>query len=269
MSQALTLRRIVGRPYRWCRRQTGAIQVFKNWRKYFETFDRRDGGETVLQTRSGLRILVRHNHWDVRIVREQFVDRFYLRHFQAPAGRTPMVMDVGSYIGDFALFCAHELGARVLAYEPTAENRAMLERNIALNPQLAGRIAVVPKGIAATSQVLANVQTHGREIHVSSYMYSDDPEAERRMLPCDTLDEAIAEHGLERVDLLKVDCEGGEYDIFPATDRETYDRIGSIVFEWHRLDDWEPRLRRVADSLRAVGFTVTFRGQLGYAFREA
>ena len=43
---------------------------------------------------------------------------------------------------------------------------------------------------------MANVQTHGREIHVSSYLYADDPEAEQRVLPCDTLAEAIEEHDL-------------------------------------------------------------------------
>jgi FkbM family methyltransferase len=145
----------------------------------------------------------------------------------------------------------------------------MFERNLALNPQLADRITVVPMGIAATAEILAHVQTHGREIHVSSYLYGDDPEAEHRVMSCDTLDEVITRHDLAHVDLLKVDCEGGEYDIFPATDRATYDRIGSIAFEWHPLPGWEARRARVTEALRDAGFTVVYRGQLGYAFRDS
>ncbi len=216
-----------------------------------------------------MRIIVRHNRWDVKIVREQFVDRFYLRHFRPPVNRAPVVVDVGSYIGDFALYCAHELGARVVAYEPTTENRVMLERNVALNPGLAERITVVPKGVAATAEVLANVQVHGSEIHVSSYFYADDPAVEQRSFPCDTLAEVLDHNELEYVDLLKVDCEGGEYDIFPSTSREVYDRIGSIVFEWHKVDNLEQRRAEMVHSLRAAGFAVAFRGLLGYAFRHS
>lgn len=244
------------------------IRIFANWRDYFRTFGRQDDAETVLRTRTGLRIAVRHNLYDVQIVKEQFIDRHYLRHFRPRARRDLIVLDVGSYIGDFALYCAHELGARVVAYEPTAENRHMLERNLTLNPALRDRITVVPRGIAAGSEVQANVQVRGREVHVSSYYYADDPTAEQRTFPCDTLAEALDRQGLERVDLLKVDCEGGEYDIFPATPRAVLDRVDSLVFEWHPVVGWEGRLRRVVEGLEAAGFTLEHVGELVHGFRK-
>ena len=208
-----------------------AIRVFSNWLAYERAGRLHDDGETILRTRSGLKIAVRHNKWDAIIVREQFIDRAYLLKYRAQEGLRPVVVDVGSYIGDFALWCAHELGARVVAYEPTAENFAMLKKNLDLNPHLAGLITAVDRGVAATPYVDANVHVHLREIHVSSDLYGDEPSAERRSFACDTLTEIMNKHGLDRVDLLKVDCEGGEYGIFPSTPRETYDRIGSIVYE--------------------------------------
>jgi FkbM family methyltransferase len=255
------------------RRLAGVLQniklarTFLNWWAFRSAESKRDAGETILKTWSGLKIAVRHNKWDTRIIWEQFIDRGYLARFQIPDGRPPVVVDIGSYIGDFALYCAHRLGAQVVAYEPAKENFEMLEKNLGLNPHLANRVTAVNRAVAATPEIVANVQVIGHEIHVSNIWYADDPAAERRTFACDTLSEILDRHGLHSVDLLKIDCEGSEYDIIPATPNECYDRIVSIVYEWHKTPGWESKLEAVERKLRAVGFTVTRIGQLEYATR--
>lgn len=244
-----------------------AFQVFDNWPAYLRTFGRKDNSETVLRTRSGLQIAVRHNLYDALIVREQFIEQFYLQHFKPSSEQVPTIVDVGGYIGDFVLYCAHMLGARVITYEPTAENFEMLRRNLELNPAIANQVTTVNKGIASTSQVVSNVQVLGREIHASSYYYADDPNAEKRTVPCDTLADVLTLNQLERIDLLKIDCEGGEYDIFSDLTRSVYDRIGSLVFEWHQVPDWQIKLNQAIQSLETAGFTLEHRGQLIYGFR--
>ena len=242
-------------------------RTFLNWWAFRSAESKQDDGETMLKTRSGLKIAIRHNKWDAKIIWEQFIDQGYLARFQIPAGRPPVVVDIGSYIGDFALYCAHELGAQVVAYEPTQENFMMLAKNLDLNPHLADRVTAVNRGVAATAEIVANVQVSGREIHVSSTWYADDPTAEQRTFACDTLLELLDKHGLQRVDLLKIDCEGGEYDIIPTTPNECYDRIGAIVYEWHKIPGWEAKLAATERQLRVAGFTVTRIGQLEYATR--
>jgi len=69
------------------------------------------------------------------------------------------------------------------------------------------------------------------------------------------------------VDLLKIDCEGGEYDIIPTTPTECYERIGAIVYERHKTPGWETKLVAAESKLRAAGFMVTRIGQLEYATR--
>lgn len=243
------------------------IWVFSNWNDFERARRLHDDGETVLRTRSGLKIAVRHNRWDAVIVQEQFLDQDYVRCFRAPAGRPSVIVDVGSYIGDFALWSAHELGARVIAYEPTAENFAMLTKNLQLNPHLIGRVTAVNRGVSADKYVKANVQVIGREIHASSEMYADDESAESRTFKCDTLAEILDKHGIDTVDLLKVDCEGGEYSIFSSTSVATYDRIQSIVYEWHQTNDWMQKLEAMELTLRTAGFEVVRSGQIGYATR--
>ena len=41
------------------------------------------------------------------------------------------------------------------------------------------------------------------------------------------------EHAIERCDLLKIDCEGAEYDILLQSDASVLDKIRHIVLEYH------------------------------------
>jgi FkbM family methyltransferase len=244
-----------------------SARVFRNWLTLQSAQRKIDDGETILETRCGLRIAIRHNKWDAEIIREQFIDREYLAGFRVPEGRPAVVVDVGSYIGDFALYCAHTLGANVVAYEPTKENFAMLEKNLGLNPHLVGRVKAINRGVASTPEINANVQVIGREIHVSSLWYANESTTEKRTFGCDTLKELLDKNKLDRVDLLKIDCEGGEYDIIPSTPKDVYDRIDAIVYEWHKTPEWEPKLDALEQRLRTVGFQVSRVGHLGYASR--
>jgi len=41
---------------------------------------------------------------------------------------------------------------------------------------------------------------------------------------------------VETADLLKIDCEGGEYEILESTPAEVLSRIRNIVFEYRQID---------------------------------
>ncbi|MCW1302560.1 MAG: FkbM family methyltransferase, partial [Candidatus Rehaiarchaeum fermentans] len=52
---------------------------------------------------------------------------------------------------------------------------------------------------------------------------------------------------------LKLDCEGCEYDTLPYLSDELYDKIESIVLEYH---DWPTNL---ANLLESKGFSVKYK----------
>jgi FkbM family methyltransferase len=249
------------------RRIVEAQSVFENWEQFRTATVVVDGGESILRSKSGVNIAVRHNKWDAEIVGEQFFDRSYLKHMPSVNG-SPVIVDVGGYIGDFGLYCAHELDARVVIYEPAAENFHMLLKNVELNPSLAEHITVVNKGVSTAPTVVSNVQKLGSEIHVSSEMYGNDPRSEQRIFECHSLSDILAVHEIETVDLLKVDCEGGEYDIFSQVTSDTYNRIRSIVFEWHPISGWEQKLAVIMRERGNAGYRLEREGQLQYAYRS-
>jgi hypothetical protein len=55
---------------------------------------------------------------------------------------------------------------------------------------------------------------------------------------------------IEKIDFMKVDCEGGEYDIFVEKNLEKLKNISKIVIEFH-LDTLETKLqfRRFRDNM--------------------
>jgi hypothetical protein len=56
-----------------------------------------------------------------------------------------------------------------------------------------------------------------------------------------TLDDVFAQAGVDRCDLLKLDCEGAEYDVLCGAAPATLARISYIAAEWHiRLNDHDP-----------------------------
>jgi FkbM family methyltransferase len=235
----------------WHDRRQGKT-LFENYETYVSALYRKRDGGTVLRTHDGLAIGIRRNLWDARVVREIFFGKPYLRHVALPAA--PVIVDIGGYIGDFSLYAVKYLNAaRVIVYEPTAENFALLAANVARNGY-AGRITAVNKAVGASREVALNVKVDtSEEVHVSAYLYDG---AERRTLPGVTLAELLEAHGLESVDLLKVDCEGGEYDIFPDAPDEAFERIRNIAFEFHAVAGFEAKLARVLERLREAGYAL-------------
>lgn len=71
-----------------------------------------------------------------------------------------------------------------------------------------------------------------------------------------TIDDLFVSSDVERCDLLKLDCEGAEYEVLGGASRDTVNRVGAIVAEYHvGLNDGEPEW--LASLLRAAGFDVT------------
>jgi FkbM family methyltransferase len=228
--------------------------LFKNHGDYVRALRRRGNTPVVLQTHDGLKITIRRNITDARIVREIFFDKPYLQYLSVPLRLNPTVVDIGGYIGDFTLYAARYLdAAHVVVYEPVAENFAILRKNVETNG-LEGRVTAVNKAVSNSNEVVLNVQAKDAgELHVSAYWYADSP---KRSVPAVTIAGLLEEHGLGAVDLLKIDCEGGEYDILTDVPRSVLDRIHNIVFEYHRIDGFERRLERVLNDLRRAGFTL-------------
>lgn len=76
--------------------------------------------------------------------------------------------------------------------------------------------------------------------------------------PLYTLSQILAQEKIERVDLLKIDCEGAELKVLQGIAEVDWPKIQKAVIEVHNVDN---RLQMVEDLLRAKGFVQIVKEQ--------
>jgi FkbM family methyltransferase len=164
------------------------------------------------------------------------------------------VVDIGANIGSFTVLAANVVGphGRVVSFEPIRDTFARLEENVALN----GYQNVACRRAAVDARNGTLTLTLGLKCAASTAYLEDcvNPRGETETAPCITLEQAFQDHNLERVNLLKVDCEGSEYGIFDTLSPFLAARIDQIAMEVHQVASRTKEQLR--DRLRALGFEV-------------
>ncbi|MEU1169254.1 FkbM family methyltransferase [Streptomyces microflavus] len=225
------------------------------------------------------------------LYREIFVEGAYFRH-GITLPRAPVVLDVGANIGMFSLRVGLAApGARVIAVEPVAELAAAVRLNAELhgldvtvlptalggsrgetsftfyphNSVMSGRYADATQDAEVLRGYLLTGDDAGAESgdegpgaegrsRSLDRLVTDRLAARPRRVPVTTLGNVIRDHGLTRVDLLKIDVEKAESEVLAGLDEETWERVEQVVVEVH---DIEGRLAAVLGLLRDRGFDVT------------
>jgi len=158
------------------------------------------------------------------------------------------VVDIGANIGASALWFAIKAPqARVVAVEPGSAALRLLRDNIRRNG-LDARIEVKP--IALGGAPGFGMLQDGEATVNARVEMTEQPGPET--LAVDTLDRLLDESGVHAVDVLKLDCEGAEFDILMAASDALLKRIDVIVGEYHRFDGRDPDELRA--RLTAAGF---------------
>ncbi|MSO56392.1 MAG: FkbM family methyltransferase [Acidobacteria bacterium] len=205
------------------------------------------GVDTVLELRSGARYFVRAGTFDLAVVNECAFHDPYLASQFVTLQPDSVVIDIGANIGDFAVragtLCPD---GRVIAVEPLTAYGRMIDTQLKLN----GLRNVIWVQVALSGQ---DGETLGG--NVGGLYASGD--AGREPVQMMTLERLVSEQGLTRIDLLKLDCEGAEWDILPAADR-VLPLVREIAMEFHCFHGWTPL--KLAGWLEARGFEVAHTG---------
>ena len=142
-----------------------------------------------------------------------------------------VVVDIGGNIGVFALFAAsHAKNVTVLSYEPFPANAKAFQNNCDRSD--VKDVTLNELGVAGSrgKRSLAVAESW-----VAHSLSNGDEDSERIEIETTTLDDIVEQIG--SCDLLKIDCEGSEYEIFGAAKPATFEKIGKIVCEYHNRPD--------------------------------
>lgn len=147
------------------------------------------------------------------------------RVFFRLAERARVTLDVGAYVGYYALLAAYaNPSGRVFAFEPLPEAQERLRRHVALNALV--NVECVPCAVAAREgraplyRVPSALPTSSS---LSLAFMRPAGELDSVSVPVTTLDAFVRERGLTGIDLLKVDTESTEPEVLAGA-AETLER---------------------------------------------
>lgn len=217
-------------------------------------------GEFVLVSRAGLTLRAPEGRATRYALVEVVVDDVYHLSrlvWDQERGHPLRVLDVGAHVGSFAVaIAARYPRATVTCYEPSPEASAYLRTNI-----LANRLG---------SRVTINRAAVGAETGVARLLQAESASAEASLVPsmvglgargivCDVVDFATALATSSGPELVKLDCEGMEYDIVLRSDPRLWASVRCVLLEYHPVPghSWDEILGRFVE----FGFRCSWHDQ--------
>jgi FkbM family methyltransferase len=229
------------------------IKTFKNWWLYLTYKYGLANLETlVFETRSG--VIVEVPERLLQTFKEIFMDECYLAGLENDISSDATIIDIGANAGYFTLFAAALCPrAKLFSYEPVPVNYAQLKRNRDLNSPR--QINCFPKAVAGHIGEITLTFDPSDSFTTSATLFTSNKEAEKSLaVPCVTLQGLMDENGIGRCDLLKMDCEGAEYDILYNCPAEYLQRINQIAMEVHRGQKENQNIEALESFFRQEGF---------------
>jgi FkbM family methyltransferase len=185
----------------------------------------------------------------------------------------PVVIDVGANAGFFNVLLFSKLNtARVFAYEPLPSNINLFKKTIEQNDSMKtiqlSQMAVT--GISKDSIQLFTEDTEDNTVVSSVFSGFNKLNQKTITVPAQSLAFIIEQNNLEKIDLLKLDCEGSEYDIIYNTNASVLRKINMMVIEVHEIDGNKNNLKSLNEYLQSLGYkTSSMPVQEGSYYMEA
>lgn len=176
------------------------------------------------------------------------------------------ILDVGAHIGVFSVYAKTiNPRARVYAFEPEKDNFDLLKRNLDVN-----RVSDVKTFKIALAEKTEERQLFLGEDNINHSLLpklEENQDSPQISIQAYSLGDFLSQHKILKVGLLKMDIEGGEYEILENMSAEDFSKIENLVLEYHEYQgrnhkDLENILRQ--NGFSAQTFPSRFEKGLGF-----
>ena len=194
-----------------------------------------------------------------------------------------IVLDVGAHVGMFSLYAQEKGAKQVYTFEPTPSTFKYTSKNLGkykniktFNCAMSGHDGTIPFILVGPSTVCSSYENINNNPAITGYVDNDTRKTVD--IPCITFHTFTDNNEVDRIDVMKIDCEGGENDIFPTiSDDYLKYRIRKLYMEVHNfLPEKEDNINfciGMVNRLKSLGYEVTTKdgmmeGELGEMYAE-
>ena len=173
------------------------------------------------------------------ILREIGWTKDYERDF-VRVEKDDIVVDIGANLGVFTAYAQTSSPKHVYCVEPMPDTFKYLKNNL----EVFNNTTLINKAISIDGKDTIFIDCSNNLINASKdvadkfgkYMAINGEKSNWReiTIPTITINDFIKQHNISKIDFLKVDCEGGEWDLFKNIDKDYLrNNITKIALEYH------------------------------------
>ena len=198
---------------------------------------------------------------DIHTFREIFLRAEY--DIKLPDSHLPkIIIDAGANIGFTTLFLSKQYPtAKIFSLEPNGENYELLKKNTIGYPNIypiqsalwntSGTIEILDKGFGVRGYVVENTNNALKGQEMNKPVTS---------MPSTTMAELVQKYQLSSIDILKIDIEGSEKEVFSADIEKWLPITKCLIIELH--DRMKPGCSQaVFKALADYNFECSIRGE--------
>jgi FkbM family methyltransferase len=184
--------------------------------------------------------------------REFFVDDKY-KDFSL--NNCENVIDAGASIGLFTQYILNKGAKQVISVECDERSIKALQGNFHSNDN----VTIIPKALSSNigEQVLYwkddNPLISTLTTNHSEFAQDNNPNS--KLIQTTTLEKIINDSCWDRINLLKLDIEGAEWDVIDSTSNSIFELIDKILLEYHHPED---KLSSFIYRMTSLGFKYMF-----------
>ena len=190
--------------------------------------------------------------------KEIFFDETYTKYLPSKIlnnGNPLTIVDIGANTGFFSLFMLSRFPtARVIAFEPIPVNFDLLTRNKKMNAEC--NLEIHNKAVYGESRKVTLKYDASDSFSTAASVFENKIGSDEIEVDTITLPEVFEKYKLDSIDLLKLDCEGSEYNILYNCPEKTLDDIKAIAMESHPGEAENENKQALIRFLNNKGFEV-------------
>lgn len=218
-------------------------KIFKNWIVFPLSYYNLIFSELIIfKTRNNKSIKIRKNSTDLMAL----INVWLLEEYKKPnceIRSEDVIIDIGAHIGLFTIYASQfcERG-KIFAIEPKKENYDLLLINIKEN-----NLKQVKAYNRAVSQSNTFVKLYINEDDSGHSLY--DLSDKYIKVESITLQKILDDNDIAKCNLLKLDCEGAEYEILKSLSISSFEKIEKIIMEYHMADSHPELIKELKNNL--------------------